>query len=241
MADNTDVERRTFAMEWRVEAENPANPVIKGYGAVFNSLSHDLGGFREKIVPGAFARTIKGNNDIVSLFNHESSMLLGRTGNGTLTLREDKTGLYMEVNPPAHRQDVVESIRRGDVPGMSFQFVTVRDSWEGLDGKEPVRTLEEVRLLEVGPVVFPAYQATQVSARALDQLSAREAVPTPTPDPEPPREPSDPPQGETPKHSEAAADPPEQHSVTIRPLSNLAKQWRLEVEAGKVLEALIKQ
>jgi len=225
MAD--DLERRTFSLELRVKGD--ADPVIEGYGALFNSESQDLGGFREKIAPGAFARSIKNNKDIMSLFNHDPSMVLGRTGNGTLTLREDKTGLHMEVKPPntAAARDIIEVIRRGDVTGQSFQFVTVRDSWEGLDAdSDTIRTLEEVRLLEVGPVVFPAYTDTKVSARALDKLGALHSEP----DPEPPD--SDPPPVETPEHSEAAADPPEQHSVTPRPLSNLAKEWRMEVEAG---------
>jgi HK97 family phage prohead protease len=224
-----DIERRTFALELRIKGDT--DPVIEGYGALFNSESQDLGGFREKIAPGAFARTIKNNKDIMSLFNHDPSMVLGRTGNGTLTLREDKTGLHMEVRPPntAAARDVIEVIRRGDVTGQSFQFVTVRDSWEGMAAdQDTIRTLEEVRLLEVGPVVFPAYTDTKVSARALEMGAPHSAEP----DPEPPAEPSDPPQGETPEHSEAVTDPPEQHSVTPRPLSNLAKEWRMEVEAG---------
>jgi HK97 family phage prohead protease len=226
-----ELERRTFAMEWRVKGDT--DPVIEGYAAVFNSLSQDLGGFREKIAPGAFARTIKNNKEIMSLFNHDPSMVLGRTGNGTLTLREDKTGLHMEVKPPntAAARDVIEVIRRGDVTGQSFQFITVRDTWTNLDAEEDtVRTLDEVRLLEAGPVVFPAYTDTKVSARALDKMTAHSA----DPDPEPPEPPSDPPEGAEPppEHSEAAADPPEQHSVTPRPLSNLAKEWRMEVEAG---------
>lgn len=225
-----ELERRTFAMEWRVKGDT--DPVIEGYGALFNSESQDLGGFREKIAPGAFARSIKNNANIMSLFNHDPSMVLGRTGNGTLTLREDKTGLHMEVKPPntAAARDVIEVIRRGDVTGQSFQFITVRDSWEGLSGDEDtIRTLEEVRLLEVGPVVFPAYTDTKVSARALGQLAAHS-----DPDPKPPDPPSDPPDGgdPPPEHSEAVTDPPEQHSVTPRPLSNLAKEWRMEVEAG---------
>lgn len=233
MADNSDVETRTLAMELRVKGDK--DPVIEGYAAVFNSLSQDLGGFREKIAPGAFARTIKNNKDIFSLFNHDPAVVLGRTGNGTLTLREDSNGLWMEVKPPntAVARDVMEVIRRGDVTGQSFQFVTVRDSWEGLDTRDDtVRTLEEVRLIEAGPVVFPAYQQTKVSARALEQIKNGGSH-SEEPDPAPSTEPSDPLPGETPAHSEAAADPPEQHSVTIRPLANLIKEWSLENAKGE--------
>lgn len=223
-----DVERRTMAAEWRIDGDEA--PKISGYGAVFNSESQDLGGFREKIAPGAFARSIKDNPEIVSLFNHESSMLLGRTGNGTLKVEEDKRGLYITVNPPEHRMDVVNSIKRGDVPGMSFQFVVERDSWTGLDTKTPMRTLEEVRLMEVGPVVFPAYKDTVVSARALDAIGGNHSeVPASTSDPEPSVA-SDPPPVETPEHSD---DPPEVVPVRTQSVETVIRRIQLERERGR--------
>ena len=218
-----DVERRTMQAEWRVEGDDV--PTISGYGAVFNSESQDLGGFREQIAPGAFAKSIKDNPEIVSLFNHESSMLLGRTGAGTLKVEEDKRGLWITVTPPESRMDVVTSIKRGDVPGMSFQFVTVRDSWKGLDTKAPMRTLEEVRLLEVGPVVFPAYKDTVVSARALDAIGGNHSE-------EPaPSVASEPQEGETsPEHSD---DPPEVEPVRTQSIDTVIRRLRIEAEAAR--------
>ena len=46
--------RATTAPELRAEGIDGEPTRITGYAAVFNELSADLGGFREKIRPGAF-------------------------------------------------------------------------------------------------------------------------------------------------------------------------------------------
>jgi hypothetical protein len=43
-----------------------------GYAAVFNKPSHDLGGFREVIKPGAFKRTLADSAHVVALNNHNA-------------------------------------------------------------------------------------------------------------------------------------------------------------------------
>lgn len=145
--------------------------VISGYAAVFNELSADMWGFREWIRPGAFAKTIR-EADIRAVWNHNPDYVLGRTTNGTLTLREDERGLFVEIKPPetTWARDFVESIRRGDVDQMSFGFEVIRDSWnETVD----VRTLLEVKLYEVSPVTFPAYDSTTVSVRSMRETVKR--------------------------------------------------------------------
>jgi len=86
---------------------------IRGYAAVFEQLSGDLGGFREKIAPGAFAGGLGG--DIRALWNHNADHVLGRTSAGTLRLVEDAKGLRVEIDPPASAGAFVESLQRGDV------------------------------------------------------------------------------------------------------------------------------
>ncbi len=141
-------------------------PMIVGHAAVFHRLSEDLGGFREKVAPGAFERSLKG--DVRALWNHNPSQVLGRTKNKTLRLREDSVGLAVEIDPPqtAAARDLLASIQRGDVDQMSFGFRTRKDRWETVGGKE-VRVLLDVDLLDVSPVTFAAYPQTDVAVRSL--------------------------------------------------------------------------
>lgn len=142
---------------------------IEGHAAVFNQLSEDLGGFRERIEPGAFAKTIQ-EADVRALFNHNANYVLGRNRAGTLRLDEDRHGLWFSVDVPetSFGKDLVESVRRGDVNQCSFGFQTVKDDWEADDagGSGVVRTLKEVKLFDVSVVTFPAYAQTSAAVRA---------------------------------------------------------------------------
>lgn len=162
------VEHRAFPMTGvEIRAGDGEPPKIVGHAAVFNSLSEDLGFFREKIAPGAFSKTIQ-EADVRALWNHDPNYVLGRTKSGTLKLAEDDKGLAVEINPPNTQwaRDLMESIRRGDVDQMSFGFQVVKEEWEG-DANNPIRVLKEVRLFDVSPVTFPAYTATDVQMRSL--------------------------------------------------------------------------
>jgi HK97 family phage prohead protease len=145
-------------------------PMIAGYAAVFNTLSVDLWGFREKIAPGAFAGSL--NDDVRALWNHETGIVLGRTKSGTLRLAEDDTGLAIEIDPPASAGNYIETIKRGDVDQMSFAFRTLEQAWDEDDDGVLIRTLLKVKLYEVSPVTFPAYPATNVGVRSgrVDQV-----------------------------------------------------------------------
>jgi HK97 family phage prohead protease len=167
-----DIELRTFdVIELRIDQGENQKPVIKGYAAVFNQLSEDLGGFREQVAPGAFKDTI-ARDDIRALFNHDPNYVLGRTKNRTLRLIEDEKGLAIEIDPPDTQwsRDLQESIRRGDITQMSFGFRAVKDEWSQADKKMPIRTLIENWLRDVSPVTFPAYPQTSVKVR--DYLNA---------------------------------------------------------------------
>src|ERR1041384_2885453 len=161
-------ERRYFtATELRAKSGN--TPRIVGHAAVFNQLSEDLGGFREKIAPGAFAETIK-NADIRALWNHDPNFPLARTKSGTLKLSEDNTGLAIDAELPetTFARDLLKSIERGDVDQMSFGFSVLLDGqkWAMQDGGL-VGTLTNVELFDVSPVTFPAYPQTDVGVRTL--------------------------------------------------------------------------
>jgi len=148
-------------------------PTIHGLAAVFNSLSEDLGGFKEKILPGAFKKTIQ-DGDIRALLNYNPDLVLGRTKADTLRLEETDEGLSVEIDPPDTQvaRDLVESMKRGDIDQMSFGFIPVKQRWIMKDKKQ-VRELLEVRLFDVSPVTFPAYKQTTVSVRSVIKNQAR--------------------------------------------------------------------
>ena len=164
MPDKKEI--RYFPIEMRVDQEG----VIEGYAAIFDKWSEDLGWFRERIRSGAFKNTIK-KEDIRALFNHDANQVLGRNKAKTLELSEDKKGLEFLIDPPETQwaNDLLISIKRGDIDQASFGFTTIRDEWDY--DKDPMeRTLIEVKLFDVSVVTYPAYPQTSVSARSLAEM-----------------------------------------------------------------------
>jgi len=103
---------------------------IEGFAAVFNQLSENLGGFRERIRPGAFRNSLSVN-DVVGLFNHDTGSVLGRVSARTMQLSETDVGLKTSIDLPATSlgRDVYEPVKRGDLKGMSFGFNILKDEW----------------------------------------------------------------------------------------------------------------
>ena len=149
--------------------EGDSGKTITGYAAMFGKLSQDLGGFRERIEPGAFAESLK-NNDVRALWSHNIDIPLGRTGNGTLKLEEDKKGLKFVLSLPDTQagRDAFVSVNRGDVSGVSFGFNLLPDGreWEYQKDNSVIHVLKRVHLHEISPTAFPAYEQTSVMARS---------------------------------------------------------------------------
>lgn len=163
-------ERCADVTELRVQPEGEnGQSVIEGHAAIFDSLSQDLGfmfPFKERINKGAFKTSLE-KDDIRALWNHDANYVLGRNKAGTLELTETNKGLRVRIHPPDTQwaRDLTESIRRGDVTQMSFGFVVEKETWS-VEGKEDIRTLEQVKLYDVSPVTFPAYLDTDVGVRS---------------------------------------------------------------------------
>jgi HK97 family phage prohead protease len=142
--------------------------VLRGHAAVFGILSANLGDFRERIAPGAFARTIQ-RDDIRALVNHDASLLLARNRNRTLRLHEDARGLAVEIQLPNTTvgRDLAELVRLGTMSQMSFGFRVPEggESWTR-EGGQPVRVLSEIQLFDTAVVTFAAYPETDVSLSA---------------------------------------------------------------------------
>lgn len=148
--------------------------VLVGYAALFDTLSEDLGGFREQLKPGCFTRALDEKQDVLARAEHDSRLILGRSSDGSLRLTVDDRGLWYEVDCPDTQagRDYAELCRRGTVKQSSFAFI-VRDKadadWEVRDDGQVIRTILACDLVDVAPVAMPAYTETTVSARALEQ------------------------------------------------------------------------
>lgn len=172
--------------EMQVRADDSGDGrLLVGYPVVFNTwteISGWEGNFVERIDPGALTKTLKERGDQVKvLFNHGLDPHIGEKPLGKpRTMSTDDRGLYVEVPlaRTSYNEDLIELLRSGALDGMSFRFSVLRDEWveqpkvSKLNPKAlPERTITELRLYEVGPVTFPAYQATSAGVRA----RAREA------------------------------------------------------------------
>ena len=174
------VERRVktdIDFELRIDNAEADGMRFTGYAAVFNSDSEPLP-FIERIMPGAFNRSLKARNEVKLFKNHNMDEVLASTRSKTLKLTEDSTGLLAEATLPdtTAGRDLAVLMKRGDVHAMSFGFSVPAkgDRWSD-DGM--TRELHQIRLHEVSIVTgFPAYEATTASVRSLDILASRTNV-----------------------------------------------------------------
>ena len=174
------VERRVktdIDFELRIDNAEADGMRFTGYAAVFNSDSEPLP-FIERIMPGAFKRSLKARNEVKLFKNHNMDEVLASTRSKTLKLTEDSTGLLAEATLPdtTAGRDLAVLMKRGDVHAMSFGFSVPAkgDRWSN-DGM--TRELHQIRLHEVSIVTgFPAYEATTASVRSLDILASRTNV-----------------------------------------------------------------
>ncbi len=159
-----DIERRHHA-ELRMAGDDDGRMLV-GYAAVFDTPTEIGGFFREQIATGAFTTAIV-EDDIRALFDHDSALVLGRNRAGTLRLSEDDKGLRVEIDVPdtSIGNDLLISMRRGDINQMSFGFRALKETWDE-DQNPPLRTLEKVELFDVSVVTYPAYPEAGVSVRA---------------------------------------------------------------------------
>lgn len=165
-------EIRSAVTTSRVELRAGANgtmPTLVGYAAVFDSRT-DLGWFDEEVVAGAFTKSLTDGDDVRALYNHDTAQVIGRRDANTLRLKEDATGLHIEIDLPdttaAH--DLIANINAGNIDGMSFGFRAREQEWVEREGEQELRRLIDVELIEVSAVTFPAYPDTSIAKRSLE-------------------------------------------------------------------------
>lgn len=165
------VQRRSVPALFEVRTKDDSSFGMRGHAAVFDVLSENLGGFREKIDPGAFEAVLKTNPDVRALFNHDPNLVLARTINDTLRLHEDERGLVYEADiaPTSVGNDLRVLLERGDITQSSFAF-RVGSGGESWDEDEAtgalIRTIHSFSaLFDVSPVTYPAYASADAAPR----------------------------------------------------------------------------
>ena len=165
------IERRFYASSLRAEQQG-SRIFLSGYAAVFDVISHDLGGWRERISPGAFDAVLERPDlDAVCNFNHSADKILGRTTSRTLTLKSDQKGLAYRAELPntSYAADVAALLGRGDLSSSSwaFRLNPGDDEWSEVEDPDrkgimvPLRTITNVsELHDVSVVSTPAYPQT---------------------------------------------------------------------------------
>lgn len=178
---STKLERRQVSLQVapvQLATRADGKRVITGYGLVFYDAADPAtqywlwDDFVERISPQALDRAITEKHDARGLFNHDSNNLLGRVANGTMRVSKDARGGLYEIDfdeaDPDH-QRVARKLERGDLSGSSFSFYAKRITWgqEVIDGKTvDVRLIEDIDLVDMGPVTFPAYESTTAGMRS---------------------------------------------------------------------------
>lgn len=123
------MEQRILKMKDAKIREEGGKKYLEGYFSVFGEPYQVWDGWVETIERGAFARYLASGEDVKVLWNHDSNIVLGATGNGTASLQEDEVGLFGSVEINENDQEAVNAyarVARGDVDGCSFGFDIAR-------------------------------------------------------------------------------------------------------------------
>jgi HK97 family phage prohead protease len=150
--------------------------VISGFAIRYNSPTVIAGEWREQLSPGSLTRTLKENPDVVMILAHDSGRVLGRVSAGTLSLREDRAGLYfsLKVDPTTPEgQTALGTVGRQDVKGTSFGMRVRSEVWDDGGNRLPLRTITDLDLYELTLTAFPAYESTSASLRSDNAAAAR--------------------------------------------------------------------
>lgn len=165
-----------FETDFKVRETDDGEKFLEGYFVRYNAETELWPGVFEEIAPGALDGSL-GRNDVRCLFNHDSAVVLGRTGNGTLELRSDQQGLWgrVKINPEDREAgDIYARIQRGDINACSFGFYPDKQEIDHRDDGSTKFRILEADLIEVSAVTFPAYPQTEIAARKKDIKQAKE-------------------------------------------------------------------
>lgn len=177
-----EIFKRNYSFEIRAnEDKENKNYTLTGRPIVYNSKT-DLGYFDEVIESGALDKA--DLKDVRFLVNHDTSKIplaraTEKNKNSTMIFVVDKNGMgiivELDVENNSEARALYSAVQRGDITGMSFMFTIDDEEWENLESEHPTRHIKSIgQVFEVSAVTFPAYEASEISAR--DKKSLDDAV-----------------------------------------------------------------
>lgn len=151
-----------------------SKPRIDGRAILFDSWSADLGGFRERMLPGS----VTLEPDLLALFDHDTSKVLGRTSAGTMEVRSDSRGVAFTAYPPetTWANDLKVSMTRGDIKGCSYRMLVEEDKWYMDMNGQVCRDVLKATVSELTVTSMPAYPETTAEARSRASAILKEAT-----------------------------------------------------------------
>ena len=175
-----ETEIRSGAESIEIRSNERNDVYAEGYALKFNSLSEDLGGFKEVITPEALKET--DFSDVRALLNHNADKVLARSSAGTLDLNVDDKGLKFRFKIPdtTYGMDLAENLRNGNINQCSFGFSLDENGDEfRYDEKENIykRTLNKIKeVVDISLVTYPAYKDSSVAPtlRSLSKIKENE-------------------------------------------------------------------
>ncbi|MDR4144906.1 phage major capsid protein [Bacillus paranthracis] len=169
---NEKIEQRSFSLSEINESSDGflvrglVNPTGKDSHVLYDKHGKP---FIECVESGVFDDALKRGNDVKLLLEHDKNMLLARTKDETLKLKETSRGLEMEANlvPSNQSEHIHALIKRGTLNKMSFGMVVLDDDWKKEHGVNK-RFIKKLALYECSIVSDPAYEDSTIEARSND-------------------------------------------------------------------------
>jgi HK97 family phage prohead protease len=154
---------------------------FRGYASMFNTryaVGNPLTwGFYEEVAPGSFTKTLS-EGDQRFLIDHDTYYVVSRVSANSLALAQDRTGLAVDSaldQRLSYVSDLIVNLDNRNITGMSIGFYVMKADWstveiETVDGETvdaDLRTIREIRLLEVSAVTFPACEETEAELNSV--------------------------------------------------------------------------
>lgn len=145
------------------ELRQVAEREIRGLAMVYGAEA-EIGGFRERFAPGAFAPL--GEAVLLNL-SHDPKRILARGGGGGLDMEDTAEALTIRAVLPRTRDadDALEMVRKKVLTGLSIEFIPEKQEF-----RNSVRVVKKAKLTGVGVVANPAYSASVLREELRDEI-----------------------------------------------------------------------